>query len=93
VVAAAYVRTRSTRRLRPRTTSATAVTPPRRERGVGVIEVLRRTPRWLLLLTLVLVIVGVVYALTYIVWVVAGLGAIVAWKVGQGVLRGWRTTR
>lgn len=60
---------------------------------LGVIEILRRTPRWLLLLALVLVLLAVAYALAYLVWVVAALGALVAWKVGRGVLRGWTETR
>ena len=60
---------------------------------LGVIEIMRRTPRQLLLVAVVFAILAIVYALTYSVWVAAALGAVVAWKVGRGVLRGWRKTR
>ena len=60
---------------------------------LGLIEILRRTPRWLLLLTAVLVLTLVLVALTYIIWVVALLAAIVGWKVGRGAVKGWREAR
>lgn len=60
---------------------------------LGVVEIVRRTPRWLLWLAVVPVVTVVLLALTYIVWVMAFLGAVVAWKLGRGVRRGWKERR
>jgi hypothetical protein len=60
---------------------------------LGVIEIVRRTPRWLLLLAAVVVATVILLALTYIIWTVVFLGAVVAWKLAPGFVRGWRETR
>lgn len=57
---------------------------------LGAVEIVRRSPRWLLLLAGAVVVLVVVVALTYTAWVVAVLGAVVAWRLGRGLLRGWR---
>jgi len=55
------------------------------------MEIVRRTPRRLLLLAAVLVLMLVLVVLAYAVWVVAFLAAIVTWKVGRGAVQGWRS--
>lgn len=58
---------------------------------LAAIEILRRTPRWLLLAALLLLWTIVTLALVYMAWIDLALGAVVAWKVGRGAVRGWRS--
>ncbi len=60
---------------------------------LGVVEILRRSPRWLLLLTGLLVYTVVMVVIIYMVWVEVALGTVVAWKLGRGMVRGWRAAR
>lgn len=60
---------------------------------LGVVEIIRRTPRWLLIITGLLVYTAVMLVFVYAIWVGIALGAVVAWKVGRGVLQGWRHAR
>lgn len=58
---------------------------------LGVIEIVRRTPRWILLFAVVLVLTVVLFALTYLAWVVALPAAIVSWRLGRGAVKGGRS--
>jgi len=60
---------------------------------LGVVEILRRSPRWLMILTGLLAFYVVMLAVIYIVWVEVTLGSIVAWKLAHGAIRGWRERR
>jgi hypothetical protein len=57
---------------------------------LGTIEILRRTPRWLLLLGALLLYTVVYFAVIHIWWIVAALAALVGWKLLVGAARGWR---
>lgn len=60
---------------------------------LGVMEIVRRTPRRLLMLAAVLIVMLILVVLAYAVWGVAFLAAVVGWKVGRGAVRGWREAR
>jgi hypothetical protein len=57
---------------------------------LGVIEILRRTPKWLLVACGFLVYAVVLLAIVYVWLIVAALGAAVGWKLARGAIRGWR---
>lgn len=57
---------------------------------LAAIEILRRTPRWLLLAAGLLLWAIVMLVLIYMAWIDLALGTVVAWKVGRGAVSGWR---
>jgi hypothetical protein len=60
---------------------------------LGVIEILRRTPPWLLVLVALLVSAIVSFVLAYAVWSGVALGVVVAWRLSRGFAQGWRESR
>jgi hypothetical protein len=60
---------------------------------LAAVEVLRRSPRWLLIAAglLALVLIGLILA--YLVWIEVALATVVAWRLGRGFIRGWREAR
>jgi hypothetical protein len=60
---------------------------------LAAIEILCRTPGWLLVAGGVLTFSLVLFLLAHIVWVDAVLAVGVAWKLGRGAVHGWRATR
>jgi hypothetical protein len=60
---------------------------------LGAVEILRRSPRWLLVFVGLSAYTGVVLVIVYVWWVVAALAAIVLWKLARGFVRGWRLTQ
>lgn len=60
---------------------------------LGLVEILRRSPRWLLIAAGLAVYVLVMLALAYLVWIEVALVAVVAWKLGRGAVQGWREIR
>ena len=60
---------------------------------LGIIEIVRRSPRWLLLIAGLLAYVFVLVALAYFWWIVAAAAAIASWKLRRGFVYGWQETR
>jgi type IV secretory pathway TrbD component len=61
--------------------------------ALATIELLRRTPRRLLIVAGLLAYTLLLLAIVYILWLEAALAAVVAWKLGRGVVQGWREAR
>ncbi len=60
---------------------------------LGGVEILRRSPRLLVVLAALLVYTVVMFALVYMVWLDVVLGTIAAWKLGRGMVQGSREAR
>jgi hypothetical protein len=60
---------------------------------LGAVEILRRSPRWLLVFVGLLAYTVVLVVIVYVWWVVAALATIVVWKFARGFVRGWRLTQ
>jgi hypothetical protein len=60
---------------------------------LGTIEILRRTPTWLLFAFALLLCWLVLLAIVYIWWIIGALGAVIGWKLGRGFVQGWRASR
>lgn len=58
---------------------------------LGVIEILRRAPGWLLLLTGILAAYVVQFIALHIWWIVVLLTSLAAMKLMRGVVEGWRS--
>jgi hypothetical protein len=57
---------------------------------LGAAEILRRSPRWLLLLFALLAYSAVVAVVVYMWWIVGALALVAGGKLAGGVVRGWR---
>jgi hypothetical protein len=56
------------------------------------VEVLRRSPRWLLIAAGLAVYVLVQILLAYIVWMEVMLASVIAWQLARGAVQGWQGT-
>ena len=56
---------------------------------LGVIEIFRRTPGWLVVACGFLVYAVVLLAIVYVWFIVAALAAAVGSKLARGAIRGW----
>jgi hypothetical protein len=57
---------------------------------LGAVEILRRSPRWPLLLVALLAYSAVVAVVLYIWWIVGALALVAGGKLAGGGVRGWR---
>lgn len=60
---------------------------------LGVVEILRRSPNWLLIVAGLLVYLAALVVILYVWWIVGALAAVVGWKLARGFVRGWREPR
>lgn len=59
--------------------------------ALGIVEVLRRSPAWLLILVGLLVLWLYLFLAAHIWWVVAGVAGAIAFKIVRGFVEGWRS--
>ena len=57
---------------------------------LGLIEILRRAPKWLLVVCGYAVYAVVLLAIDYVWWIAVALATVIGWKLLRGAVRGWR---